>query len=121
MADKKTYTIKEGVTITDEVLATIVGLAATEVKGVNSLAGNLNSDNIPKAGKSKLQKAIKITEDDDQKLSVSASINIEYDFVIPEVCKAVQDRVKQSVENMTGMGVSTVDIRIASVTGTANA
>ena len=121
MADKKTYSIKEGVTVTDEVLAIIVGLAATEVKGVSSLAGNLTSDNIPKAGKSRLSKAIKITEDADTKLNVSASINIEYDFVIPEVCSAVQDKVKQSVENMTGIGVNTVDIRIASVTGTSNA
>lgn len=120
MADKKTYTIKEGVTVTDEVLAIIVGLAAAEVKGVSSLAGNLTTENIPKAGKNKLQKAIKITEGDEGSLAVSASINIQYDFVIPEVCANVQEKVKQSVENMTGIGVNSVDIRIASVTGTAN-
>ena len=119
MADKKTYSIKENVTVTDEVLAIIVGLAATEVKGVSSLAGNLTGDNITKAGRSRLQKAIKISGNEDESLSVSASINIEYDFVIPEVCQAVQDKVKQSVENMTGIGVSAVDIRIASVTGTS--
>ncbi len=120
MADKKTYSIKEGVTVTDEVLAIIVGLAATEVKGVSSLAGNLTNESIPKAGRSRLQKAIKISGNEDESLSVSASINIAYDFVIPEVCAAVQDKVKQSVENMTGIGVSVVDIRIASVTGTSN-
>ncbi len=119
MADKKTYRIKDNVTVTDEVLAIIVGLAATEVKGVSSLSGNLTSDNITKAGKNKLAKAIRITGNEGESLSVSASINIQYDFVIPEVCQAVQERVKQSVENMTGMGVSAVDIRIASVTGTA--
>ncbi len=120
MADKKTYSIKENVTVTDEVLAIIVGLAATEVKGVSSLAGNLTGDNITKAGRSRLSKAIKISGNEDESLSVAASINIEYDFVIPEVCQAVQDKVKQSIENMTGIGVSAVDIRIASVTGTSN-
>ena len=40
MADKKLYTIKEGVTVTDEVMGIIAGLAATEVKGVSSLAAH---------------------------------------------------------------------------------
>ena len=118
MADKKLYTIKEGVTVTDEVMGIIAGLAATEVKGVSSLAGNLKSDMIPKAGKSKLAKAIKLANNDDGSINIRLSVNIEYNFVIPEVSKAVQDKVKTNIESMTGITVREVDIHIATVSGT---
>ena len=118
MADKKLYTIKEGVTVTDEVMGIIAGLAATEVNGVSSLAGNLKNDMIPKAGKSKIAKAVKLKNNEDGSVSVRLSVNIEYNFVIPEVCKSVQDKVKTNIETMTGITVDEVDIHIATVSGT---
>ena len=42
--------------------------------------------------------------------------NIEYGYSIPEVSKAVQERVKNAIETMTGLTVSEVNIRIADVT-----
>ena len=62
--DRKSFVIKEsengGVNITDEVVAIIAGLAATEVEGVSSLAGNLTNEVISKAGMNKLSKGVKI-------------------------------------------------------------
>ena len=117
--DRKSFLIKEdingGVNITDEVVAIIAGLAATEVEGVSSLAGNLTNEVISKAGMNKLSKGVKIVTDEDNQLSVRLSINISYGYEIPKICSQVQEKVKTAIETMVGMGVVNVDIKIASV------
>lgn len=117
--DRKNFTIKESasgaVNITDEVVAIIAGLAATEVEGVSSLAGNLTNELISKAGMNKLAKGVKIVTEDDGNVTVRLSINIAYGYEIPKTCNQVQDKVKTAVENMAGLQVVGVDIKIASV------
>ena len=119
MAENKNFSINingDGeVRISEEVVGIIAGLAATEVDGVESLAGNLTSDTIAKAGAGKLPKALRVIETDEGKLIVRLSINLSYGFEIPAVCAVVQDKVKAAIENMTGLEVVTVDIRIAAV------
>ena len=117
--DRKSFLIKEdingGVNITDEVVAIIAGLAATEVEGVSSLAGSLTNEVISKAGMNKLSKGVKIVTDEDNQLSVRLSINISYGYEIPKICSQVQEKVKTAIETMVGMEVVNVDIKIASV------
>ena len=117
--DRKSFLIKEdingGVNITDEVVAIIAGLAATEVEGVSSLAGNLTNEVISKAGMNKLSKGVKIVTDEDNQLSVRLSINISYGYEIPKICSQVQEKVKTAIETMVGMEVVNVDIKIATV------
>ncbi len=120
MADeRKSFMIKDdengGVHITDEVLATIAGLAAAEVEGVASLTGGLTSDAISKAGISKLSKGVRILAEGEDIIAVRLSLDMKYGYEIPKVCKKVQEKVKSAVENMTGITVSGVDIRIATV------
>ena len=70
--DRKSFVIKEsengGVNITDEVVAIIAGLAATEVEGVSSLAGNLTNEVISKAGMNKLSKGVRSSQKKKTKL-----------------------------------------------------
>ncbi len=113
--DNKTFEIKEGVQITDEVVAIVAGLAATEVEGVESLTGNLTNTMISKTGMNKLQKGVRIVKNADSSISVRLSLNICYGYEIPMICGKVQDKVKSAIENMTGISVSEVDIRIATV------
>ena len=120
MADsRKTYKIKSDtvgdIRIADEVVAIIAGLAATEVEGVSSLAGNLTNEVISKAGMNKLSKGVKIVTDEDNQLSVRLSINISYGYEIPKICSQVQEKVKTAIETMVGMEVVNVDIKIAAV------
>ena len=109
--DRKTFKIKDGnlgeVKIADEVVAIIAGLAATEVEGVGSMAGNITNELVSKLGMKNLSKGIRV-EVLDGKVSVDG-------YSIPEVSAKVQDRVKNAIENMTGLEVSIVNIRIASV------
>lgn len=67
-----------GVNITDEVVAIIAGLAATEVEGVSSLAGNLTNEVISKAGMNKLSKGVKIITEEENKVAVRLGVNISY-------------------------------------------
>ena len=92
MAEKRTtYKLQDvggigEVKIADEVVTVIAGLAATEVEGVASMG-----------------------------VTVDLTLNIEFGKNILEVSKKVQDKVKSSIENMTGLEVADVNIRIAGV------
>ena len=102
------------VQIADEVVAIIAGLAATEVDGVDSMAGNITNELVGKLGMKNLSKGVKV-EVTEYHVSVDLSLNLTYGYNIPEVSEAVQDRVKSAIENMTGLSVLDINIKIAGV------
>ena len=102
------------VRIADEVVAIIAGLAATEVKGVASMAGNVTNELVSKLGMKNLSKGVKVVVTSES-VSVDMALNMEYGYSIPKTSKMVQEKVKQAIENMTGLQVLEVNIRIASV------
>lgn len=116
--DRKGFKIKDDklgeVKIADEVVAIIAGLAATEVEGVSSMAGNITNELVSKLGMKNLSKGIRV-EVLDGVVDVDVALNIAYGYAIPDVSSKVQEKVKTAVENMTGLEVSVVNIRIASV------
>lgn len=115
---RKTFNIKSDqsgeVKIADEVVAIIAGLATTEVEGVGSMAGNITNEIVSRLGMKNLSKGIMV-EVMDGEVKVDVAINIDYGFSIPEVSAKVQDRIKSTIENMTGLNVAVVNVRIASV------
>jgi conserved hypothetical protein len=102
------------VKIADEVVVVIAGIAATEVEGVESMAGNVTNDLMGRLSGNKMSKGIKVEVNED-KVSVDLSINVSYNYNIPEISAKVQERVKTAIENMTGLTVLEVNIKIASV------
>ena len=102
------------VRIADEVVAIIAGLATTEVEGVASMAGNITNEIVSKLGMKNLSKGIMV-EVMDGEVKVDVAINIDYGFSIPEVSAKVQERIKSTIENMTGLNVAVVNVRIGSV------
>ena len=119
MADsRKVVKIKEDnlgeVHVADEVVAIIAGLAATEVEGVASMAGNITNELMSRVGMKKLTKGVKVVVADG-KVSVDLAITIDYGHNIPETCQNVQKKVKNAIENMTGLEVEVVNIRIAGI------
>ncbi|MHB8130923.1 MAG: Asp23/Gls24 family envelope stress response protein, partial [Mobilitalea sp.] len=116
---RNTYKIHENgkvgeVQIADEVVATIAGLAATEVKGVSATSGNVTNEIAGKLGKKNLSKGVKVIVNPDA-VSVDMALTLDYGFGIPETAKLVQEKVKLAIENMTGLQVKEVNIRIAGV------
>ena len=120
MAEKRTtYKIQDlgkvgEVHIADEVVAIIAGLAATEVEGVASMAGNITNEMVSKLGMKSLSRGVKVTVLEGV-VTVDLSLNIEYGKNVLETSRTVQERVKTSIENMTGLEVADVNIHIASV------
>ena len=119
MADnRKVVKIKEDnlgeVHVADEVVAIIAGLAATEVEGVASMAGNITNELVSKLGMKNLSKGVKV-EVAEKTVSVEVAVNISYGYSIPDVSEKVQEKVKSAIETMTGLSVASVNVRIATV------
>jgi Uncharacterized protein conserved in bacteria len=116
--DRRNLKIKEDklgeVRVADDVVAMIAGLAATEVDGVTSMYGNITNELVSKLGKKNLSRGIKIQLENNV-VRVDIGINIAYGYEIPAVSEKVQEKVKSAIENMTGLEVSSVNVRIASV------
>ena len=117
--ERNAYTIQNDaslgeVKIADEVVAIIAALAATEVDGVASMAGNITNEVIGKLGIKNLSKGVKVDVLEGV-VTVSLALNLKYDHSIMEVTKKVQEKVKNAVENMTGLEVADVNIKVAGV------
>ena len=117
--DRKGLKIKEDglgeVQIADEVITIIAGLAATEVEGVCSMGGNITKELVSRLGMKNLSKGVRVEVTEEGKIEVYVTINIAYGYAIPAVSGNVQEKVKTAIENMTGLEVSGVNVRIADV------
>lgn len=102
------------VQIADEVVAIIAGLAATEVEGVASMAGNVTNELVSKLGMKNLSRGVKV-EVTPEAVCVDLTLTMEYGYSIPKTSGQVQEKVKQAIENMTGLRVDEVNVRIAGV------
>ena len=102
------------VRISDEVVAIIAGLAASEIEGVASMAGNVTRDLIERLGMKSLSKGVRVTMEGDI-VYVRLAINIQYGYNVPTTCTKIQERVKTAIETMTGLEVAEVNIKIVNV------
>ena len=102
------------VKIADDVVALIAAFAAMEVEGVSGMAGGLTMDAVSRGGMKRLGKTVKVEISGDG-VSADLSIELVYGYSIPETCSKVQNRVRTAVENMTGLKVLDVNIRVAGI------
>ena len=117
--ERNIYTIqndasKGEIKIADEVVAIIAALAATEVEGVASMDGNFTNELIGKLGMKNLSKGVKVDVLEGI-VTVSLALNLKYNYSIVEVSARVQEKVKNAIENMTGLEVADVNIKVAGV------
>lgn len=117
--EQNTYVLQEDddfgtVKIADDVVASIAGIAATEVEGVVSMAGNIGNELKSKMGVKNLAKGVKV-EVIGKSVKADIALIVEYGYSIPAISQKVQERVKSTIENMTGLTVTDVNIRIAGV------
>lgn len=105
----------EGIKISNDVIAVIAGVAASEVPGVSAMAGGLTGG-LTEAlkGKKNLAKGIKV-EATETTAKIDVNIIVEYGSRIPDVAFEIQNRVKKSVENMTGLKVTEVNVHVQGV------
>ena len=119
MENKSSYQINEQgvlgeVKIADDVIAVIAGIAATEVTGVARMCGNITNELVSKLGVNNLSKGVKVVVENHH-VRVNLALELDYGVNIPEISKKVQDRVKAAIENMTGLKVREVNVRVTGV------
>lgn len=117
--ERNIYTIQDDssmgeVKIADEVVAIIAALAATEVEGVASMAGNITNELISRLGMKNLSKGVKVDVLEGV-VTVSLALNMKYNYSIMDVSAKVQEKVKSAVENMTVLEVADVNVKVAGV------
>lgn len=100
--------------VADEVIAVITGLAAMEIEGVASMAGNATRELISKIGIKSLSKGVKVDVLEDV-VTVEATLNLKYGYNVKDVSVKVQEKVKVAIENMTGLKVADVNVRVAGI------
>ena len=94
---------KDGeVILSDDVLTSIIGMAAGKVEGAALLGKN------PK-------KSVKVDAEGDQ-VAITLQISVEYGLKIPEVAETLRKEVQEAVNNMTGMEVSAIHIHVQEMT-----
>ena len=105
----------EGLKISNDVVAVIAGVAVSEVPGVASMSGGF-AGGISEvlSGKKNLSKGIKV-DSDEKEVKIDVNIIVEYGSRIPDVAFEIQNRVKKSVENMTGLKVAEVNVHVQGV------
>lgn len=117
--EHNSYVLKEDmnlgtVKIADDVVAKIAGLAAMEVEGIYAMAGNITNELLDRVGVKNLARGVKV-EVIGKKVRVDLSLIMEFGYNIPQISQKVQDKVKNAIENMTGLEVTDVNIHIAGV------
>ena len=102
------------VRISEEVVATIAGIAASEIERLASMSGGLVDGIAGMLGRKNLGKGIKV-EIKDNSVNIDLSIIMQYGCKMHEVAREIQTRVRDAVENMTGMEVVSVDVNVLGV------
>ena len=110
---------KGTVTFATDVVATIAGLAATEVEGVASMVGSSSSGlaEIFKRGQNtrSLTRGVRVELIDNTSVSIHLTIIVDYGAPVPRVAKGIQENVKKTIETMSGLEVTEVNVHVHGV------
>ncbi|MCI6720005.1 MAG: Asp23/Gls24 family envelope stress response protein [Butyricicoccus sp.] len=120
MAEHKEYWITAGdqgtIKISEDVVASIAALAATETEGVSGLCTGLKSEIASLLGKKNSSKGVKVQLGDDDTVAVEVNFMAKFGHSVREVAGNVQARVKSEIESMTGLKAAAVNVCVGGVT-----
>ncbi|MBR3795225.1 MAG: Asp23/Gls24 family envelope stress response protein [Clostridia bacterium] len=105
------------ITYANEVIATIVNVATTEVDGISGIVGsNSTISGVFGKGKSSRSNVRGVRVDmKGENVNVDISVNVDYGMPIQKVGRNVQENVRKSIESMTGLSVEKVDLHVVGV------
>lgn len=106
---------EDNINISDEVVTTIAGIAIADIDGVAEMAGGIAGGlSEVLSGKKNLSKGIK-AEIEGNNVKIDVNIIVNYGVRIPDVAFDIQNKVKNNVENMTGLRVEEVNVHVQGV------
>ncbi|UVI27857.1 Asp23/Gls24 family envelope stress response protein [Paenibacillus spongiae] len=100
--------------IADDVVATIAGLAALETPGIAGMSGGISEGLAKRLSGKNVQKGISV-EVGQLEAAIDLRIIVKYGIPIQEVCRLLQQNVREAVENMTGLQVVEVNVKVEGV------
>ena len=100
--------------ISDDVVATIAGLAALETPGIAAMSGGISEGLAKRLSGKNVQKGVSV-EVGQVEAAIDLRIIVHYGIPIQEVCRQLQLNVRESVENMTGLQVVEVNVKVEGV------
>ena len=104
----------DSIKIADEVIKCIAAYAATDIDGVACMAGNTSNELIAKLGGKTLEHGVKLSVNGDE-VKLVLSVIIKYGSSIPVISAKIQDKVRTTIESMTGLTVANVDVNISGI------
>jgi len=100
--------------ISEDVVGTIAGIAAMEIEGVAGLSGGFVGGISEMLGKRSFARGVRVSLGE-KEASIDLNIIVDYGVRIPRIAERVQETVKDSIENMTGLEVVAVNIHVQGV------
>lgn len=105
-------TVGGSLQISTSVVAKIARLAALEIEGVADVSTGSSQSVRGLLGKTSLQKAV-VVDMQDGVAEITIDVIALYGSKIMGVCEKVQENVKQTIQNMTGITVSRVNVVVS--------
>ncbi|NOU84235.1 Asp23/Gls24 family envelope stress response protein [Paenibacillus sp. LMG 31460] len=100
--------------ISDDVISIIVGLAALDTPGIASMSGGI-SEGLAKRMSGKNAKKGVFVEVMESEAAIHLRVIVNYGTMIQDVCRDLQENVREAVENMTGLRVVEVNVKVESL------
>ena len=119
MAENKEYYTQEmengSIQISEDVVASVTGMAVLEVEGVCGLSSSIGTDIAEMLGMRTLSKGVRLSTTETGALRIDCDVVSKFGQNIFELAKNVQENVKSSVESVTGLRVAEVNVTVCGI------
>lgn len=119
MAENKEYFTQEmengSIQISEDVVASVTGMAVLEVEGVCGLSSSIGTDIAEMLGMKTLSKGVRLSTTETGTLRIDCDVVSKFGQNIFELAKNVQENVKSSVESVTGLRVAEVNVTVCGI------
>ncbi len=119
MAENKEYYTQEmengSIQISEDVVASVTGMAVLEVEGVCGLSSSIGTDIAEMLGMKTLSKRVRLSTTETGALRIDCDVVSKFGQNIFELAKNVQENVKSSVESVTGLRVAEVNVTVCGI------
>ncbi|NLA27594.1 MAG: Asp23/Gls24 family envelope stress response protein [Firmicutes bacterium] len=106
--------LEDTVRISPEVIGIVTGIAAGEVEGIAGMSGGIVGGIAEKLGRKDFSKGIKVRLEG-EKVSLDLSVVVDYGVRIMETAKKLKDKVRSTVEEVTGLPVAVINIHVIGI------
>lgn len=104
----------DSVRISPDVIGIITGIAATEVEGIAGMSGGIVDGIAEKLGRKDFSKGIKVRLEGEA-VSFDLNVVVDYGVRIMETAKKLKQKVRETVEEVTGLTVASINIHVIGI------